>query len=313
MSPRARPTATRSTAAWRAPARLATALALTLLAVALALAPPGALAAPRPRAAATGAADPASLPRERLAPGGVALVDLGPASAPRPEATLAGVPVLVVASGGRWLAVAGIALAQSPGTLALDAGGRAIQVRVRPWRYGEQRLAVPPAQVDLSADDLERVRREQAGIRSAVAGAEPAPPATLALSAPLPGRRSSSFGLRRVFNGQARDPHSGMDIAAPEGTPVHAAAAARVAATGDYFFNGRTVILDHGGGLTTMYCHLARIDVRAGEKLAAGAVLGLSGKSGRVTGPHLHFGVALNRAFVDPALFLPPSASASRP
>jgi murein DD-endopeptidase MepM/ murein hydrolase activator NlpD len=253
------------------------------------------------------------LPAERLAPGGVALVDLGATSAPRPEARLGDVPVLVAARNGRWMAVVGIALAQAPGMLVLQVDGHDRALAVRPWRYREQRLTVPPSQVDLSAEDLARVERERARIRAAVAGSEPAPPPLLRLAPPLAGERSSSFGLRRVFNGQPRDPHSGMDIAAPAGTPVHAAAAGTVRASGDYFFNGQTVIVDHGGGLTTMYCHLSRIDVREGDVLAGGAVLGLSGATGRVTGPHLHFGVALNRAFVDPALFLRAAGGASRP
>ena len=253
------------------------------------------------------------LPAERLAPGGVALVDLGPASAARPDARLGDVPVLVMARDGRWLAVVGIALSQAPGALALHVGGRTTSLQVRPWHYREQHLTVPPSQVDLSAEDLARVRDEQALIRAAVAGAAPGPPAGLRLAAPLAGERSSSFGLRRTFNGQSRDPHSGMDIAAATGTPVQAAAGGHVLATGDYFFNGRTVVVDHGGGLTTIYCHLSRIDVRLGDAVQAGAVLGLSGSTGRVTGPHLHFGVALNRAFVDPALFLPAAGAASRP
>ncbi len=250
-------------------------------------------------------------PHALAVPGGVARLSLGPA-AERPVVHADGVPVLVLGDAIEWTAIVGIPLAAPVGPARVlvrkaAAPEYALEYRVAPHRYSEQRLTVAPRTVDLSPEDNARYERERDHQRQVMSVfSTPLPRAQdLRMQVPVPGRRSSSFGLRRVFNGQARNPHSGMDIAAPVGTPVVAPLPGRVIDTGDYFFNGGTVWLDHGGGLLTMACHLSGIDVRVGDMVATGQPYCRVGATGRVTGPHLHWGVMLNRTMVNPALFLP--------
>lgn len=248
------------------------------------------------------------LPDHRPVPGGVALVPLGRSST-APSVRLGSQPVLVWGRPDSWTAVAGFALSAAPGRqiLRIDDGspsGRSLAVTLEPVRYAEQRLSVAPRHVELSPEDLARHERERAHLATVMAAHSPGVPDTLRLRVPVPGPRSSSFGLRRVFNGQARSPHNGMDIAAATGTPVAAPLAGRVLDTGDYFFAGQSIWLDHGSGLLTFYCHLSEIGCRAGQTVQAGEPIGRVGATGRVTGPHLHWSVMLNRAYVDPALFI---------
>ncbi|MCS7101681.1 MAG: M23 family metallopeptidase, partial [Burkholderiaceae bacterium] len=180
-----------------------------------------------------------------------------------------------------------------------------VEIVVEHKAYAEQHLKVAPGYVDLSPEDLARHAREREHLERVLQTFSETAPGALAMVPPVQGVRSASFGLRRVLNGQPRSPHNGMDIAAPTGTPVVAALAGRVIDRGDYFFAGRTVVLDHGQGLLTLYAHLSEIDTAVGATVEAAAPIGRVGATGRVTGPHLHFTVYLNGVAVDPALFLP--------
>ena len=265
-----------------------------------------------------------TLPRSSQVPGGVAVLSI-PAlpedQGSAPTVSYDDKPVMVLKAADGWLAIVGIALSATPGSaaIAIQRAGSGTQQRlefqIAPKQYAEQHLSVAPALVNLSEADLERSAREQTRLQDALASFDERPPATLQLRPPVDGVRSNSFGSRRFFNNEARNPHSGMDIPVPMGTPVRAAADGTVIDTGNYFFSGNAVLIDHGEGLITMYGHLSAIGVHAGQSVRAGAIIARSGATGRVTGPHLHFGVALNRAYVDPALFLPsPShAPSARP
>jgi murein DD-endopeptidase MepM/ murein hydrolase activator NlpD len=253
-------------------------------------------------------------PRVATVPGGVVTLRLPGAPDAPPAVSYAGKPVLVARQSDAWLAIVGISLDTLPGDYQViirqpGASETHLPFKIVDKQYAVQQLKVPPNQVNLSAEDEARVARETEKVRAALESFTPTAPATLRLAQPVPGLRSSSFGLRRMFNGEARKPHSGMDIAAPTGTPIKAPLAGRVVDVGNYFFNGNNVIVDHGQGLMTMYCHLSKVRVEVGQELKAGDLLGDVGATGRVTGPHLHWGVSLNGAMVDPALFLAPSSA----
>ena len=238
-------------------------------------------------------------------PGGIAFIDLGPAGAATPVVKYNGKRVLVMNKDGQWRAAIGVPLDSGVGraTIAL-ADGSSLSFDVDEHAYREQRLKVASSYVSLSEEALARVGRERKIIDAALTNWRDVPLADVSLDAPVDGPRSSSFGLRRFFNDQPRSPHKGMDIAATAGTPIKAPREGVVTATGDYYFNGNTVILDHGQGYITMYCHLSEIDVEQGQVVMTGDVLGAVGATGRVTGPHLHFGTYLNGTAVDPALLL---------
>ncbi|MEK9752070.1 MAG: M23 family metallopeptidase [Rhodospirillaceae bacterium] len=190
--------------------------------------------------------------------------------------------------------------------VATLADGRALKcaVGVEKRQYNIQRIdGLPKRQVSPSAEDLKRIRTEQQAIDKArwlnSAGAD----FLAGFQWPLKGRISGVYGSQRVLNGQPRRPHLGVDIAAPTGTPILAPAPGTVAMVhADMFFTGKSVILDHGHGLTSFYVHMSAISVKEGQRLERDQEIGKVGQTGRATGPHLHWGVALFSTHLDPAL-----------
>lgn len=248
------------------------------------------------------------LPRVAAVPGGIAVVPLPAIEAP--VAHFLGKRVMVMRQGRRQAAIVGLPLSIQPGEQRLnvrDRAGKRYQVsfRVREKAYATQHITLLRNRlVNPNPQDLERIGRERREINQALATWSELPPSSLRLHLPVEGPISSPFGLRRFFNEQPRKPHSGVDIAADEGAPVLAPAGGQVIEVGNYFFNGNTLFIDHGQGLVTMYCHLSRIDVKVGDTVGEGEVIGAVGKTGRATGAHLHWSVSLNDARIDPQLLL---------
>ncbi len=254
------------------------------------------------------AATAAALPQHWPIPGGIAVVPLETESRPE-RVRYQGRDVLVVNGGDGWQAVVGIALGAEPGEHTLEVDGRPRPFRVLAYQYEAQRLTIPEERlVSPGPDDLKRIRGETRRIRGAYVSDVVDRTPRLDLKVPVAdARRSSPFGTRRYLNGQPRNPHNGLDLAAPVGTPIVATEAGMVVEKGHFFFNGKTILIDHGGGLVTMYCHMDQMDVEIGQEVSRGERIGTVGATGRVTGPHLHWTVVLNGNAVDPALFLPQS------
>jgi murein DD-endopeptidase MepM/ murein hydrolase activator NlpD len=252
-----------------------------------------------------------ALPEHSPWPGGIGVLRI-PGNV-RPEVIVNEQAALLVRGENEWIALFGIPLDQDvAGQLValVKLPGRETEetlIDLRPNNYREQRLNVDRKYVEPDPDQLERIFAERKIIDAALANVDPVELSDVSLQAPVAGARSSSFGTRRFFNDQPRSPHKGMDIAASAGTTIVAPMAGTITATGDYFFNGNTIIIDHGQGFVSLYCHLSEIDSEEGQLVPAGGPIGKVGATGRVTGAHLHFATYLNGIAVDPALLLLPA------
>ncbi len=256
-----------------------------------------------------------ALPQQALVPGGVALLAL-PNYQSGSIVKFDNKRVAVFQEHGNWYAIAGIPLQHSVGDHAFSvttANGtsRTHKITVIVKKYAEQHLTIKnKRKVNPNPDDLKRINRERLRkSRARKFWSDGAP--QIDFIWPTKGEISSIFGLRRFFNEQERSPHNGLDIAAAEGLPVKAVAAGKVIDSGEFFFSGNMIYLDHGQGIISLYAHLSQIDVKPGDIVRQGQTIGAVGQTGRVTGPHLHFAVYANQTLVDPLFLLPVKAGLS--
>ena len=249
------------------------------------------------------------LPRHYPVPGGIAVIKLN--GNVQPSQVLYGKQkILVTKHKNHWYAVVGLSLTTTPGKKSIRVKTKGayhtLYFVVNDKKYESQYLTIKDKRkVNPYAKDMDPIIKEKKIITAVLRSWSNKTDVPLKFILPVEGRFSSPFGLKRFFNNQPRKSHTGLDIAAIEGTPILAPAAGKIANTGDYFFNGNTVFIDHGQGLITMYCHMSSIDVKVGQHVITGERIGRVGQTGRVTGPHLHWGVSLNNVRVEPKLLLP--------
>jgi murein DD-endopeptidase MepM/ murein hydrolase activator NlpD len=207
-----------------------------------------------------------------------------------------------------YAALVGIDMDEKPGKVEIALSGRSpdeawsrtAAITVRRKEFPREEISVPPAFDQLDAATLDRIKKEQGTLKALWKVRSPKRIWEEPFAAPVPVTVNSAFGFRRVVNGLARAPHEGVDLKAALGAPVAAANDGRVVIEDNFFFSGNSLVLDHGLGLYTMYFHLSEFRVPNGASVRKGDVIGLAGMTGRVTGPHLHWGARLNGARIDP-------------
>jgi murein DD-endopeptidase MepM/ murein hydrolase activator NlpD len=193
-----------------------------------------------------------------------------------------------------------LAWGKAPGERSLDVAA----IEITEGRYGEEALRVDPRHVSPSGSDLARIRREQAELARIYAAGSASRQWRGAFDLPVPGELSSPYGTRRVFNGELRSHHSGVDFRAKTGEPVRSPNAGTVRLAKDLFYSGNAVVVDHGAGVFTSYSHLSKFEVSVGQAVHKGQILGRAGATGRASGPHLHWGVKVNSVSVNPLPFV---------
>ena len=251
-----------------------------------------------------------AFPKNKPVPGGVCVLDIAAANSVKPIVTYQGKPVATVQKNNEWKAIIGIPLDAIAGEHKVivrnPINHRVIErvCYVKNKKYRSQHIKLKnKSQVNPTGKKLERILREM-NLKKRLKNTFTRTTPKLNFIKPVKGRDNGRFGLKRFFNGEQRNPHSGMDIAAPTGRSIKATAAGKVIYTGNLFFSGNVIILDHGEGVLSLYAHMSKMIAQKGQVVQQGQVIGKVGHTGRATGPHLHWSVYLNGNAVDPALFL---------
>ena len=250
-----------------------------------------------------------AFPKNQLIPGGVAILSVAPSHLPKPQVTYQSTPVAMIKGKTNWLAIIGISLKAKAGIHHIRITDSTHQTRnksfrVRPHKYRTQYLTISNKnKVNPNKASMKRIEKEFFFKKKLKTHFSPESP-QMNFIQPTTVRDSGRFGLRRVINKQKRNPHSGMDIAAPSGRTVKATEAGTILYTGNLFFTGNVIYLDHGNGLISLYAHLSKILVKKGQRVKRGQTIAKVGKTGRATGPHLHWSVYLNGNAINPAIFL---------
>jgi murein DD-endopeptidase MepM/ murein hydrolase activator NlpD len=252
-----------------------------------------------------------AFPKHDPVPGGIALIKLSAKSAnEQPVAYYKKNKIAILTNNNNSYAMAGLSLSTKPGKKNIyliwpDGHKEKKSFTVKAKTYEAQYLTIKnKRKVNPYKKDMDRIIKEKTKKNKARTHWSN-DKTNLDLIIPVHGRISSIFGLRRFFNEQARRPHSGLDIAAPEGTPIKAVESGTVIEAGDFFFSGNMVYIDHGQGVISLYAHMNSIEVKTGDKISKGQIIGTVGETGRVTGPHLHLAIIANQTLVDPVLLLP--------
>ncbi|MEH6455745.1 MAG: peptidoglycan DD-metalloendopeptidase family protein [Cocleimonas sp.] len=250
-----------------------------------------------------------AFPTNSLRPGGIAVISVLPSNQSKPLVSYKSSPIALVKGQQNWLAIVGIALSAKSGTHQItikESSGKeqTKSFNVKPHQYKTQRLTIKNKnKVNPNKKSSKRIEREYL-LKQKLKNTFSANSPRMNFIKPVAGRDSGRFGLRRILNKQKRNPHSGMDIAAAEGKKIKAAEAGRIIFVGDLFFTGKVIYLDHGNGLISLYAHLSKTHVKEGQQVKRGEVIARVGKTGRVTGAHLHWSVYMNGNAIDPALFI---------